>query len=55
MVVAKVEVPMTVRVPCEVREEVAVILPAVSKFTVAVTAERNEEKKEVEVALIAVN
>ena len=55
VVVVKVEVPDTRSVPCEVSVEVAVILPAVSRFTVAVTAEKNEEKNEVVVALVAVN
>ena len=55
VVVASVEVPTTVKVPCEVIEEVAVMLPAVKVLIVAVNAERIVEKKDVVVALVAVN
>ena len=49
-VVASVEVPMTVRVPCEVSDEVAVISPPVIDEKIAVIPERRLAKKFVEVA-----
>jgi hypothetical protein len=54
VVVARVEVPVTVSVPFEVSEEVAVMDPAVKELTVAVTALRTEAKRLVLVALVAV-
>ena len=55
VVVASVEVPTTVKVPCEVIEEVAVMFPAVKVLIVAVNAERIVEKNDVVVAFVAVN
>jgi hypothetical protein len=52
VVVASVEVPTTVSVPCEVRDDVAVIEPPVSVLIVAVTAFNIEAKRFVEVLLI---
>jgi hypothetical protein len=52
VVVASVEVPLTVSVPCEVRDDVAVIEPPVSVLIVAVTAFNIEAKRFVEVLLI---
>ncbi len=59
MVVAKVEVPTTVRVPLEVSEEVAVIVPKVedppvSEEIVPVTALKSVAKRLDEVALVRV-
>jgi hypothetical protein len=54
VVVASVEVPTTVRVPCEVSDEVAVISPPVSVLIVPVIALRVLVKKSVEVALVNV-
>jgi hypothetical protein len=51
VVVARVEVPETARVPCEIKEDVAVIVPPVKVLIVAVTAFRREVKRLVEVAL----
>ena len=46
---------MTVREPLDVREDVAMMFPAVKVLIVAVTAERIVAKNEVEVPLVAVN
>jgi hypothetical protein len=54
VVVARVEVPVTVRVPFEVRDEVAVMDPPVRVLTVPVTALKTEAKRLVEVAFVAV-
>ena len=51
VVVAKVEVPDTERVPLETRDDVAVIVPPVRVLMVAVNALRIEAKKLVVVAL----
>ncbi len=45
VVVARVEVPMTVRVPCEVKVEVAVMSPPVSVLIVPVIARRVVAKR----------
>jgi hypothetical protein len=50
-VVARVESPDTVRVPLDVNDDVAVILPAIRFRIVAFTASSTEVKKLVEVAL----
>ena len=59
MVVAKVEVPTTVRVPLEVKEDVEVIVPnvafpPVSVEMMPVTALKELAKRLVEVALVKV-
>ena len=51
VVVAKVEVPLTVRVPCDVNDEVAVIDPPVIEEKIAVIPEIKLVKKLVEVAV----
>ncbi len=50
VVVARVEVPVTARVPFEVRDEVAVMLPPVRVLIVAVMALNIVEKRFEEVA-----
>jgi len=52
--VESVVCPVTLSVPLDTSEDVAVIEPPVRVFTVPVTAVRIEEKKLVEVALVAV-
>ena len=51
VVVARLELPSTVRVPCEIRDEVAVIEPPVIDENIAVIPETRLVKKLVEVAL----
>ena len=51
VVVAKLELPSTVRVPCDVNDEVAVIVPPVISENIAVIPEIKLVKKLVEVAL----
>ncbi len=55
VVVARVEVPRTVRVPFEVNDEVAVIDPPVKLLMVALIAEKKLEKKLVLVPLVEVS
>ncbi len=52
VVVASVLVPVTARVPFEVRDEVAVMLPPVRVLIVAVIAFRIVEKRFEEVAFV---
>ena len=51
VVVASVEVPVTARVPCEIRDVVAVIDPPVSVLIVPVRAFNTDVKRLVDVAL----
>jgi hypothetical protein len=51
VVVARLELPSTVRVPCEIRDEVAVIEPPVIDENIAVIPETRLVKKLVDVAL----
>ena len=51
VVVAKLELPSTVRVPCDVNDEVAIIEPPVIDENIAVIPETRLVKKLVEVAL----
>ena len=51
VVVARLELPSTVRVPCEIRDEVAVIEPPVIDENIAVIPEIQLVKKLVDVAL----
>jgi hypothetical protein len=52
VVVARVEVPVTVNVPFDVNEDVAVMFPLVSEENVAVIALRRVAKKLVDVAFV---
>ena len=52
--VAKEDCPVTLNVPLEIREDVAVILPPVKVLIVAVTALRRVAKKLEDVAFVLV-
>ena len=54
VVVARVEAPVTDKVPLDTNDEVAVILPPVKVLNVAVIALTRFEKNEVVVALVMV-